>query len=116
MKAYVVGSLNMDMVFNVSRMPEQGETMFADSYFHNCGGKGANQAIACAKLGSDVSMIGKVGMDSHGQTMIENLRKNNVDVSAVTVSEKSISGTAFIIVEDGDNRIILEKGANEQIE
>ncbi len=67
MKAYIVGSLNMDLVLNVDRMPRQGETMFADSFFQNCGGKGVNQAVACARLGSAVSMIGKVGSDGYGQ-------------------------------------------------
>lgn len=113
MKTYVAGSLNMDMVLNVERMPRQGETMYADAVFSNCGGKGANQAVACARLGLQTAMIGKTGDDGYGRTMIENLKKEGIDVSGISVSPDAASGMAFILVSDGDNRIVLEKGAND---
>lgn len=115
MDSYVIGSLNMDMVVAVGHIPKRGETIFADQYFENCGGKGANQAVACAKLGSKVKMIGKVGKDGFGKQMIENLQANGVEESFVTVSDSTNSGIAMIIIHDGDNRIILDKGANYQL-
>ena len=111
---YVLGSLNMDMVAAVSYMPVNGETMSADRFYVNCGGKGNNQAVAIAKLGGAVRMIGKVGPDANGSVMKSNLVSSGVDATFVTEG-CSPSGIAMIIVENGDNRIILSAGANYDI-
>lgn len=111
---YVLGSINADLVANVRRMPKAGETLSADSFFINQGGKGANQAVAIGKLGGDVSMIGKVGDDSYADMLRESLGSAGVNVGSVSRADCG-SGIALIIVEDGDNRIILSKGANHKI-
>ena len=108
---YVLGSLNMDIVAVCPRLPKSGETMNADKYYTNPGGKGANQATAIAKLGGKVKMLGKVGMDGYGDELIRNLASYGVDVSGVK-RVKGNSGVAVILVADGDNRIVLDKGAN----
>ncbi len=108
---YVLGSINMDMVAVAPYMPVSGETLTASAYYTNPGGKGANQAIAIAKLGGKVAMIGKVGTDAYGKEMKANLIANGVQSSAVKEAEGT-SGVAMIIVVDGDNRILLDPGAN----
>lgn len=111
---YVLGSINMDMVAKVPYMPVNGETLTADKYYVNPGGKGANQAVAIAKLGGKVAMIGKVGSDETGDALKSNLKNMGVDESMVTRADVP-SGIAMIIVEGGDNRIILYKGANHAV-
>lgn len=111
---YVLGSINMDMVARVPHMPVGGETLTADKYYVNPGGKGANQAVAIAKLGGKVAMIGKVGSDETGDALKNNLKAMGVDVSMVTRADVP-SGIAMIIVEGGENRIILYKGANHSV-
>ena len=108
---YVLGSINMDMVAKVPYMPVNGETLTAEKYYVNPGGKGANQAVAIAKLGGKVMMIGAVGSDETGDALKNNLKNMGVDESMVTRADVP-SGTAMIIVEGGDNRIILNRGAN----
>lgn len=107
----VVGSLNIDMVINAPYVPKMGETIHGQGFQVICGGKGANQAVAAARLGCQVKMIGCVGRDAYGTTLIENLQKNGVDAIGVERSE-GFSGTAMITVVGGDNFIILDKGAN----
>lgn len=80
---YVLGSLNMDLVAQVKRMPKAGETMYAERFYTGCGGKGANQAAAVAKLGGRVAMIGCVGDDAFGRTMKDNLASYGADVSYI---------------------------------
>lgn len=111
---YVLGSINMDMVARVPHMPVGGETLTADKYYVNPGGKGANQAAAIAKLGGKVAMIGKVGSDETGDALKNNLKAMGVDESMVTRADVP-SGIAMIIVEGGENRIILYKGANHSV-
>ena len=111
---YVLGSINMDMVAVPPYMPKNGETLTANKYYTNPGGKGANQASAIAKLGGKVKMIGKVGSDAYGPVMKNNLASYGVDVEDVTTAEGN-SGIAIIIVVDGDNRIILDPGANFKV-
>ena len=108
---YVLGSLNMDLVAQVKRMPKAGETMYAERFYTGCGGKGANQAAAVAKLGGRVAMIGCVGDDAFGRTMKDNLASYGADVSYIRETSGS-SGVALITVEKGDNRIIIDGGAN----
>ena len=78
---YVLGSINMDMVMTVPYLPKNGETLSADKFYVNPGGKGANQAVAIAKLGGDVKMIGKVGRDANGRELKENLSSFGVDAA-----------------------------------
>ena len=112
---YILGSLNTDLVIT-SQMPARGETIRGKDFFMNCGGKGANQAAAAAKLGGKVYMAGCVGSDPFGKNMKENLETFGVDVSYVREIDGVSSGVAMIIVTDGDNRIILDGGANVRLE
>ncbi len=109
----VVGSINMDMVMNTPYIPKLGETINGLGFATVCGGKGANQACAIAKMGLNVSMIGCVGNDVYADTLKKNLASFGVDISAVHSVEGS-SGVAAITVCNGNNFIILEKGANGQ--
>lgn len=111
-RVFVFGSLNMDLAIQSERMPEKGETL-AGHNFRTCpGGKGANQAIACAKLGGEVKMLGAVGSDPFGKEMIDALKKYNVETKNIHVLQGKSSGIAEIILIKGDNRIILDLGAN----
>lgn len=110
---YVLGSINYDMNFNLRRMPEEGETLIADSYSAGLGGKGANQAIAVAKLGGSqsVSFIGSVGNDETGKFLLDKMTKYGVNVSNVrTVGFES--GRAVVLRQGGNNRIVVMRGAN----
>lgn len=111
---YVLGSLNMDLSARLSRFPKRGETVACDALITNPGGKGANQASAVAKLGGECAMIGKVGNDGFGKTMIDNLGSFGVNTDCVTVTDCS-SGLALILVHKGNNRIVLDKGANHML-
>lgn len=109
----VIGSLNMDMVVRINNMPQIGETILGNGLATIPGGKGANQAIAAARLGAQVSMIGRVGDDDHGKVLISNLKAAGVDTEGVLIDDKAHTGLAFINVTDiGDNSIIVVPGAN----
>lgn len=111
-KIIVVGSINTDLVIKAPYMPQTGETLTGSGFFTAHGGKGANQAVAAARLGGNVVMCGCVGNDDFGKSAIDSLKADGVDVSHVKVVDGVPTGTAIIIVENGDNRIILDKGAN----
>ena len=111
-KIIVVGSINTDLVIKAPYMPQTGETLTGSGFFTAHGGKGANQAVAAARLGGNVIMCGCVGNDDFGKSAIDSLKADGVDVSHVKVVDGVPTGTAIIIVENGDNRIILDKGAN----
>ena len=115
MKIFVIGSINTDLVIKAPYMPQKGETLTGEGFFTAKGGKGANQAVAAARLGGEVVMCGCVGDDSFGEQAINSLRAENIDVSHVRVVKNTPTGTAVIIVSDGDNRIILDKGANAHL-
>ena len=109
----VVGSLNMDLVMRTPRVPVGGETLNGHEFATLPGGKGANQAVACARLGSRVCMIGQVGDDGFGQTLRAGLAADGIDVSGVKQTSAVGTGVAMILVEDiGQNRIVLAPGAN----
>jgi ribokinase len=109
----VVGSINTDLVTTTHRVPEAGETLLADSFAVLPGGKGANQAVAAARLGGSVQMVGRVGDDGFGRDRLSGLRASGVDVSHVRVSPGVASGVATILVEaNGENRILCVSGAN----
>ncbi len=109
----VVGSLNMDLVMRTPRVPVGGETLHGHEFATLPGGKGANQAVACARLGGKVSMIGQVGDDGFGQTLRNGLAADGIDVTGVKQTASVGTGVAMILVEDiGQNRIVLAPGAN----
>ncbi|WP_313638266.1 ribokinase [Paenibacillus sp.] len=113
-KIVVVGSLNMDMVISMSRMPAVGETLQGQAIHYMPGGKGANQAVASARLGAQVAMIGAVGRDMFGQQLVRNLLDNGVDISAVQNLEGVPTGTATVLHTPEDNCIVVVSGANDQ--
>ncbi len=109
----VVGSLNMDLVMRTPRVPVGGETLTGHEFSTLPGGKGANQAVACARLGARVAMIGQVGQDSFGKTLCDGLAADGVDIRGVRQDSSIGTGVAMILVEDiGQNRIVLAPGAN----
>ena len=109
----VFGGINMDLVSTTQRMPMPGETVFGDSFHTAPGGKGANQAVAAARLGADVRMVGRVGADDFGQTLIDGLRRESIDVSRVAVDPNNHSGIAMILLDgDRQNYIVATYGAN----
>ncbi len=109
----VVGSINMDLVIRCSKLPVPGETILAGSAAEVCGGKGANQAVAAARAGGSVRMIGRVGNDAFAQRLVANLSDCGVDTRGVSVSENSSSGLAVVAVEEsGQNSIMVVPGAN----
>lgn len=112
-KIVVVGSLNTDLVAYASRIPVAGETISGHSFLSVCGGKGANQAYAAARLGAQVEMIGKVGADDFGKQMRANLESVGCATSGVETVCDSSSGIALIFVADsGQNSIVVVPGAN----
>src|SRR5258708_22728074 len=110
----VVGSLNMDQVVHVSRVPLLGETLLgAGSLKLVPGGKGANQAVAMARLGAPVAIAGRVGSDPSGAQLVSALQTDRVDTGLVVVDQQEASGTAFIfLTPDGDNAIVVSSGRN----
>ncbi|MEK4877370.1 MULTISPECIES: ribokinase [Paenibacillus] len=112
----VIGSLNMDMVVRTNRSPDAGETLIGQAFALSPGGKGANQAVAAARLGAEVSMIGRVGKDTFGSEMLEIIRNEGIHIEHISVSEHQATGVASIIIEeDGENRIIVVPGANIEL-
>ena len=111
-KIFIVGSINTDLVINAPYMPQQGETLQGSDFITARGGKGANQAVAAARLGGNVVMCGCIGNDAFGEEAIRFLQKDGIDVSHIRRIENASTGTAVIVVIDGNNRIILDKGAN----
>ncbi len=109
---FIVGSLNMDLCIETPYMPKEGETITGSGFMTNGGGKGANQAAAAAKLGGNVAMCGAVGCDLFGETLIKNLSAAGADVSYIKKCNDASTGIAVIVITGGNNRIILDKGAN----
>lgn len=110
---YVLGSINMDLVFELERLPQKGETVHSKHFFMTPGGKGANQAVACARQEITTYMIGSVGKDSLSNTCVKVLQDANVYTDYVSKTSKSSVGVAGILLEDEDNRIIVDSGANQ---
>jgi ribokinase len=109
----VIGSLNMDLVVRVARMPAAGETLAGEGFETAPGGKGANQAVAAARLGAPVVMVGCVGRDAHGHELLQGLAADGIDASRIEARAGAPTGVAVIVVEaDGQNRIVLAPGAN----
>lgn len=112
---FIVGSVNTDLVISASRFPEQGETVSGSDFFVARGGKGANQAVACARSEGTVLFCGSVGKDDFGKEAISSLKNDKIDVSNVKIVSDCPTGTAVIVVSDGNNRIIIDKGANGKL-
>lgn len=109
----VVGSLNMDLVAQVEKLPETGQTVFGSSFATYPGGKGANQAVAAAKLGGHVIMAGCIGQDAFGKELMDSLSASRVNTHHVRKTDQ-VTGTALITVaKDGKNTIVVVPGANE---
>lgn len=110
----VVGSINMDLVIKTDKQPKIGETILGYDFMSSLGGKGANQAVACAKLGGNVKMLGCVGKDLFGEKCRQGLLSYGVDVQNIFEKETA-TGVAVITVFDGDNSIIVDSGANKMV-
>ncbi len=111
----VVGSLNVDVVVHVARLPQPGETVMGGDVARFAGGKGANQAAAAARLGARTTMVGAVGDDEAGSWLVEELASRGVDVSRVSRRARP-TGTALITVDDrGENVIVVAPGANGDV-
>ncbi|HLR18809.1 MAG TPA: ribokinase [Staphylococcus sp.] len=111
----VIGSSSIDLVVKTDVLPQAGETVMGHSFFTTTGGKGANQAVAAARLSNQVYMIGAVGDDENGKQIINNLKQNNVDTRFIDEIKGEASGTAHITLFDDDNRIIVVPAANNYV-
>ncbi len=115
----VVGSFMMDLIASAERAPGAGETVVGRKFTTAPGGKGANQAVQCARLGADVTMVGRVGNDSFGKIMVETAAAAGVDVTHVSVDEKESSGVGHVLLEVNErgaqNRITVCPGANHTL-
>lgn len=105
----------MDLVVTSDKRPNAGETVLGESFKTVPGGKGANQAVASARLGADVYMVGRVGDDAYGQDILSNLETQGVRTSYMKPVTEMESGTAHIILAEGDNSIVVVKGANNEV-
>lgn len=109
----VVGSINMDLIVRTPRLPQLGETILGEDLVKAGGGKGANQAVACARLGAEVSFIGNTGNDEFGKQLISDLEKEGIDCSYTGRLNNISTGVALItVVKEGDNAIVVSPGAN----
>ncbi|HEY6793084.1 MAG TPA: ribokinase, partial [Kineosporiaceae bacterium] len=111
----VVGSANADLVVRVERRPGPGETVLGGDLRILPGGKGANQAVAAARLGARTSFVGRVGEDTHGDLLLESLRTSGVDVSAVHRDPAPTGVAVITVTPDGDNSIVVAPGANARV-
>ncbi|MBD0335944.1 MAG: ribokinase [Cyanobacteria bacterium Co-bin13] len=117
MTIHVFGSLNMDLVCQVPRLPVPGETLTGTQFLTVPGGKGANQAVAAARLGSSVRMVGRVGEDAFGEALVQGLQAEGIETGDVQVEAGVSSGVAAIAVEtSGRNHIIVIPGANGRVD
>ncbi len=116
MTVVVLGSINLDLVVEVPHLPTRGETVIGHRFFSAPGGKGANQAVAVANLGVPVHLIGQVGNDVFGTTLINNLQSAGVNTDGITLNPHTYSGIASIVVDQqGDNAISCAAGANNLV-
>ncbi|QIR40424.1 ribokinase [Tolypothrix sp. PCC 7910] len=116
MSLIVFGSINIDLVATVPRLPNPGETLLGHNFVQVPGGKGANQAVALARLGVPTHMVGRVGTDSFGSELLYNLQNSGVETENVSIDQNVSSGVAAIAVDDkGENQIIVIPGANGRV-
>ncbi|WP_025720630.1 ribokinase [Paenibacillus polymyxa] len=114
-KISIIGSSSMDLVVTSSKRPGAGETVLGESFTTVPGGKGANQAVAAARLGADVTMIGRIGDDHFGEQILRNFEENHVYTGYVKPVTHMESGTAHIVLAEGDNSIVVVKAANNEV-
>lgn len=105
----------MDLIVSVSRSPVNGETIMGDSFETKPGGKGANQAVAASRLGANVNIIGRVGQDVFGESLVDNLKRENISTEGVNPVLGVPSGVAIITIREKDNSIIVISGANDYV-
>ncbi len=114
-KILMVGSIMIDLILQMPRVPRPSESILGTRYSNAGGGKGSNSAVAAAKVGGDVSVCGTLGQDSNGETLLGMLKDVNIDTSNITLKEGSNTGMAVIMLEeDGMNRIAIYTGANNE--
>jgi ribokinase len=111
----VVGSINMDLVTQASRFPQPGETLLGQGFVTVPGGKGANQAVAAARLGAEVALVGALGRDAFGDQLHDGLRREGVRLEHVHRLDDAASGTASITVAEGENQIVVVPAANARV-
>lgn len=112
----VFGSINLDLVTKTPRLPMAGETLQGSEFFTAAGGKGANQAVAAARLGATTHLVGRLGDDQFGRQLLSGLRAEGVETAGILVDEAATSGVAVITVDDaGENNIIIVAGANGRV-
>ncbi len=111
-KIAVIGGLNMDYMIQLDAFPNVGETVLGSHFFMSSGGKGGNQAVAAARLGGDVSIIGSIGNDQNGQELKDMVKSENIDASFLQTIEGVVTGVAFIEVSNCNNRIVVIPGTN----
>ena len=111
-KILVVGSVNMDLILQTERLPAAGESRLGSQYSFALGGKGANQAVAAARLGAQTAFAGAVGDDVYGKTLADSLRGERIDTGRLAVLPNAPTGFAAILLEGSDNRILVYGGAN----
>ncbi|MCD6487946.1 MAG: ribokinase [Desulfurococcales archaeon] len=113
----IVGSIHMDFYIRLPKLPVPGETVLGHGFTMLPGGKGANQAVACSRLGAYTYMVGRVGNDIFGEKLIENFRKNNVDTKYMEVDKTTHTGIAFILLDEktGENMITVAPGADYNV-
>ncbi|MGL4969990.1 MAG: ribokinase, partial [Fusobacteriaceae bacterium] len=115
-KIVVLGSINMDLVTFCERSPRGGETLFGKEFRQIPGGKGANQAVAMGKLGADVIMLGKVGTEGMGETLLNSMKKDGVKTDKIEKSSLTTGIAKIIVEENGQNRILVVPGANGDVD
>lgn len=109
----IVGSSNTDMVIKTQKFPSPGETILGGKFLMNAGGKGANQAVAAARTGGNVTFVGKIGNDIFGKQAVQQLKEEGINVDFVSVDEENPSGVALITVDSkGENSIVVAPGSN----
>ena len=115
-KIFIIGSTNTDMVIKMDQLPLPGETKLGGTFYMNAGGKGANQAVAAARLGGHVTLVTKLGNDIFARQAIENFKKENIETGNIFTDEHAPSGTALIMVNgEGENCIAVAPGANARL-
>ncbi|WP_010294127.1 ribokinase [Clostridium senegalense] len=114
MKIAVIGSANADLVTKTNKLPKPGETLIGEGFFIGEGGKGLNQAVAASRIGGDVNFFGAIGKDTHGEFLLESMKKNNLKVKNIKICEQIKTGIANIMLCDGENSIVIVAGANSK--
>lgn len=116
LKILIIGSINIDYVCTVAELPQKGETLLASSFVESSGGKGANQAVAAQRLGAEVTMIGAVGKDAVGNKLIDNLRKEGINMDSIKSVDVPTGNAIITVDKNGDNTIVVYSGANFEVD